>query len=192
MRHIGQTKGSLKVEDRSILSQSLRHFRLEQGWSQAEMAKACGISPFMLATMECQAPTVEPKMNQAYIAKFLEVGLDLVSKVEGLKVVHGHCKGLTTPDYNVKVKGDKLSQDLQKAYSIMEKSRDAYLAQIESKGKAKRKIEERAEKLVQEAHEIEEEMRDIRKKVHKCELSMDNIKLSMVGEPKEAQSENPA
>lgn len=190
MPTIGKIRGSLPREERHQLSNIIREFRLGAGWSQENMAKAVGISAFYVATLECIPKHAEAKLNAVYVKKFKECGCDL-NNIQGLTITNGHIRAKRIDaDLSIKYKGEELSADLKKALVLVGKAKEEYEHRIEGLDKAIIKLEEQATSLLDEAESLRFQKDELKKKIHKAELSLDSIKASMVEEVNELPAEN--
>jgi transcriptional regulator with XRE-family HTH domain len=179
-RGVGNTKGALSLEDRSKLSLEIRNWRLGAGWSQHEAAKFIGVSAYYFSILECQSKMTPPKLNFAYIRKFRDGGLDLEKAVPGLEISTKRVKGIMPTAQDISMKGNDLEQGFNKAMDFMIKAKDIYERKIASINQFRADIDSKIETLMAESEELDSQKKMLKDKIHKTELGIENIKLSML------------
>lgn len=181
-RSIGLVKGSLREEDRSEVSQAIRRFRLRSGMTQDNLGKATGISPAMIGILECQSKMTAMHLNIAYLNRFKDVGCDL-SEIHNLTIDYKKVKHFNkTPDLSIKFKGAELSDSFRKAMALVLDAKTKYEERINTIDKDILAFETQAESLLAQAEILKTKKQAILGKIHKADLSIDNIKASIMDE----------
>lgn len=188
-RGIGNVKGELKLEDRSKLSQEIRAWRLGAGWTQKEAAKFIGVSAFYFSALECQSRMTPPKLNMAYVRKFMEGGLDLKKIIPDLEIQMKRVRGIIPEAQDISMRGEELANGFNKAMQFLVKAKEAYERKIVAIDQLRVNIDQKIENLMAENEELETQKKMLKDKIHKAELGIDNIKASML--PMEVDSEEP-
>jgi len=79
-------RNRVETKDKSPMAEAIQKFRLENGWSQKDMAKAMGISAVIISNMENKTKGRPDILHVLYHNQFKQIGLDL-SKLNSVSIV---------------------------------------------------------------------------------------------------------
>ena len=179
----GYIKGGLPLEDRSQVAREIRKFRLSRGWTQAEMGKSVGLPVGHIGILESFPKYKGERVTLMQYMRFRDSGLDLKAQIKNLIVSDTH-KGkrakYVDPDFSVKSKGNVFHDSISKAMALVNKAKLELQIEVVEIDKQIIRHEKDAELQMQAADELRAKKEKLLKRIHKAELGVDHIGMSLV------------
>jgi len=179
----GYIKGGLPLEDRSQVANAIRKFRLANGWTQAEMAKAVGLPNGQVGILESFPKYKGERVTMMQYHRLKDGGLDLMLLINQLKISDmkkGKKPRAVDPDFSIKSKGNMFHDSISKAMQLVNKAKLELQLEVVDIDKRIARHEKDAELQLQAAEELKQRKEKLLKRIHKAELGVDNISLSLV------------